>query len=576
MSHRDEYEVLESGILEPLPDDTVQSFESYDVVPVAPIVTRELSKIVFHETTKHLGSVLDYLAILAWNRVVMRVVGGPTRTTIDVLMTRQFHGLQLVWTWVYTVWVSSVCVATVRWSVGKRLRLEDEERRIENRRTTPLFSRRFVAFTHRRLAGACTYVAMWAWAVALLGSGKYFPFTIFRLPDCPYETDISFLSYQVVYAGGGCLDAAPELKEFIELTGIPVTNTLMGLGCYPASDPLSLHMLGMHGAVYANYAIDSADLLLAFGVRFDDRVTGKLEAFAARASIVHIDIDPAEIGKNKHAHAAIFSNIKPALRTLNGLIRGEKATFDFSEWLAAINVQRAKFPFSYSNTSDYIVPQYAVELLCKMTDGKAIVSTGVGQHQMWAAQHYKFDEPRNWLTSGGLGSMGFGLPAAIGACAARPDAVVIDIDGDGSFVMNIQELATLHAENLPVKMFILNNQHLGMVVQWEDRFYGANRGHTYLGSPDVEYHTTKNEADIFPDFVKICEGFRVPAERVVRKEDLGPAIQRMLDHDGPYLLDVMFPHQEHVLPMVPGGGTFKDTITTGDGRTPELKDMNTL
>ena len=196
MSHRDEYEVLESGILEPLPDDTVQSFESYDVVPVAPIVTRELSKIVFHETTKHLGSVLDYLAILAWNRVVMRVVGGPTRTTIDVLMTRQFHGLQLVWTWVYTVWVSSVCVATVRWSVGKRLRLEDEERRIENRRTTPLFSRRFVAFTHRRLAGACTYVAMWAWAVALLGSGKYFPFTMFRLPDCPYETDISFLQSQ--------------------------------------------------------------------------------------------------------------------------------------------------------------------------------------------------------------------------------------------------------------------------------------------------------------------------------------------------------------------------------------------
>jgi acetolactate synthase-1/2/3 large subunit len=380
----------------------------------------------------------------------------------------------------------------------------------------------------------------------------------------------------VVYAGGGCLDAAPELKEFIESTGIPVTNTLMGLGCYPASDELCLDMLGMHGAVYANYAVDSADLLLAFGVRFDDRVTGKLEAFAARASIVHIDIDPAEIGKNKEAHCPVLSNIKPALRTLNSIIRADKPTLDFAEWRASIAEQKVKFPFAYTQTDDYIVPQHAVELLCKMTEGKAIVSTGVGQHQMWAAQHYKFDEPRNWLTSGGLGSMGFGLPAAIGAAAARPDSVVVDIDGDGSFVMNIQELATLHAENLPVKMFVLNNQHLGMVVQWEDRFYGANRGHTYLGSPDQDYAVTKDEADIFPDFVKICEGFRVPAERVVRKSDLPAAIKRMLDHDGPYLLDVMFPHQEHVLPMVPGGGSFKDTITTGDGRTPETKDMKTL
>lgn len=380
----------------------------------------------------------------------------------------------------------------------------------------------------------------------------------------------------VVYAGGGCLDAAPELKAFIQATGIPITQTLMGLGVYPASDALSLDMLGMHGAVYANYAIDSADLLLAFGVRFDDRVTGKLEAFASRASIVHIDIDPAEIGKNKEAHCSIFSNIKPALRTLNSIIRAEAPELDFSEWKRDIETQRQKFPFAFTDTSDYIVPQYAIELLCKMTEGKAVISTGVGQHQMWAAQHYKFDKPRSWLTSGGLGSMGFGLPAAIGAAAARPNDVIIDIDGDGSFVMNIQELATLHAENLPVKMFILNNQHLGMVVQWEDRFYGANRGHTYLGSPDVEYHTTKDENDIFPDFVTICRGFRVPAERVVRKEDLAGAIQRMLDHDGPYLLDVMFPHQEHVLPMVPGGGAFKDTITTGDGRTPELKDMKTL
>ena len=381
----------------------------------------------------------------------------------------------------------------------------------------------------------------------------------------------------VVYAGGGCLDADKELLEFCKATGIPITNTLMGLGSFPASDELSLSMLGMHGAVYANYAIDNADLLLAFGVRFDDRVTGKLEAFAQRAAIVHIDIDPAELGKNKKPFCSIFSNIKPALKTLNKLIALEKTPFDFSEWRAEIEVQRKKFPFPIpEQQGDVIAPQAAIELLCKMTEGKAVISTGVGQHQMWAAQHYKFDEPRNWLTSGGLGSMGFGLPAAIGAAAARPDDLVIDIDGDGSFVMNIQELATLHAEELPVKCFILNNQYLGMVVQWEDRFYKANRGHTYLGSPDDDFQVSKEEAHIFPDFVTIAQGFRVPAERVMRMSDLPAAIQRMIDAEGPYLLDVMVPHVEHVLPMVPGGGTFKDTITTGDGRNPEEKDMKTL
>ena len=381
----------------------------------------------------------------------------------------------------------------------------------------------------------------------------------------------------VVYAGGGCLDADRELIEFCRSTGIPVTNTLMGLGSFPQSDDLSLSMLGMHGAVYANYAINSADLLLAFGVRFDDRVTGKLTEFAKRAAIVHIDIDPAELGKNKKPFCSIFSNIRPALKTLNKLISQEKHLPDFSEWRAEIEVQRKEFPFPIpEQVGDVIAPQAAIELLCKMTEGKAIISTGVGQHQMWAAQHYKFDEPRNWLTSGGLGSMGFGLPAAIGAQAARPDELVVDIDGDGSFVMNVQELATLHAENLPVKCFVLNNQYLGMVVQWEDRFYKANRGHTYLGSPDDDFQVSKEEAHIFPDFVTIANGFRIPAERVMRMSDLEGAIKRMIEADGPYLLDVMVPHVEHVLPMVPGGGTFKDTITTGDGRNPEEKDMKTL
>jgi acetolactate synthase I/II/III large subunit len=375
----------------------------------------------------------------------------------------------------------------------------------------------------------------------------------------------------IIYSGGGCLDASQELTDFARALGIPVCSTLMGLGAFPESDKLSLNMLGMHGAVYANYAIDNADLMLAFGVRFDDRVTGKLEAFASRASIVHIDIDPAEIGKNKKPFCSIFSNIKPALKMLNEQInkKNDNKMPDFSEWRKEIDVQRKRHPFPVPELSnDEISPQAAIKLLHEVTNGEAIISTGVGQHQMWAAQHYLFDEPRNWLSSGGLGSMGFGLPAAIGAAAARPDKCVIDIDGDGSFVMNIQELATLHAERLPVKCFILNNQYLGMVVQWEDRFYKSNRGHTYLGSPDHgEYHETKDESLIFPDFVTIAKGFRVPAERVTKMSQLKAAIERMVNTDGPYLLDIMVPHQEHVLPMVPGGGSFKDTITTGDGRT---------
>mmetsp|Transcript_40834 Transcript_40834/g.49551 ORF Transcript_40834/g.49551 Transcript_40834/m.49551 type:complete len:697 (-) Transcript_40834:289-2379(-) len=369
----------------------------------------------------------------------------------------------------------------------------------------------------------------------------------------------------VLYVGGGCLEASPELKEFVELTGIPVCQTLMGLGTYPLNDDEhALGMLGMHGTVYGNYSIDKADLLLAFGVRFDDRVTGKLEKFATRARIVHVDIDPAEINKNKEAYLGIPADTKGTLGGLNSLIKKEEVKFDFSEWRDELKGVRQEFPMEYKHEEQLIVPQHAIELLDKLTNGNAIISTGVGQHQMFAAQWYKFTEPRNWLTSGGLGTMGFGLPAALGAAVARKDRVVVDIDGDGSFVMNIQELATLHAHDIPVKVMILNNQHLGMVVQWEDRFYKANRAHTYLGSEN-EYHVTYNEEDIFPDFVKAAESFRVPAKRVVRKCDLEAAIQEMLDTPGPYLLDVMVPHQEHVLPMIPGGGGFEQIITKGDG-----------
>ncbi|ERN09835.1 acetolactate synthase 3, chloroplastic [Amborella trichopoda] len=380
----------------------------------------------------------------------------------------------------------------------------------------------------------------------------------------------------VLYVGGGCLNASEELRRFVALTGIPVASTLMGLGSYSCSDDLSLRMLGMHGTVYANYAVDKADLLLAFGVRFDDRVTGKLEAFASRASIVHVDIDPAEIGKNKQPHVSLCADIRLALRGLNHLLeereRSASESFmereggltnvklDFSAWREELQEQKMKWPLSYQTFGEAIPPQYAIKLLEELTEGKAIISTGVGQHQMWAAQFYDYQRPRQWLTSGGLGAMGFGLPAAIGAAVGNPDSIVVDIDGDGSFMMNVQELATIRVENLPVKMMVLNNQHLGMVVQWEDRFYKANRAHTYLGDPS-------RESEIFPNLLKFAEACDIPAARVTKLNELKAAISKMLETPGPYLLDVVVPHQEHVLPMIPSGGAFKDIITEGDGRT---------
>eukprot|EP00741_Cyanophora_paradoxa_P010299 tig00020516_g9968.t1 len=367
----------------------------------------------------------------------------------------------------------------------------------------------------------------------------------------------------VLYVGGGALHAAEEVKALVKRTGIPVAQTLMGLGSFPMTDPLALEMLGMHGTVYANYAVHNCDLLLAFGVRFDDRVTGKLEKFAQGAKIVHIDIDAAEIDKNKVAAIAVQSDIKPALQLLNKLLdertsRAEPKA-DIKEWVDAVETVRRANPLMYSNMIDLpangsILPQHAIQLLWEMTKGKAVVSTGVGQHQMWAAQYYKFDEPRNWVTSGGLGSMGFGLPSALGCAAARPEDVIVNIDGDGSFCMNVQELATCYVEKLGVKTVILNNQHLGMVVQWEDRFYESNRGDTFIGDPTGE--------GIYPDFVEVARGFRVPAERVTKWADLRGAYERMLATPGPYLLDVIVPHQEHVLPMIPGGQSFDEVITT--------------
>jgi acetolactate synthase-1/2/3 large subunit len=372
----------------------------------------------------------------------------------------------------------------------------------------------------------------------------------------------------MLYVGGGVIssEAAGELKEFALRTQIPVATTLMGIGCFPETHPLSLRWLGMHGTVYANNAVNEADLLLAVGVRFDDRVTGKLSEFAKHGTIVHIDIDESEINKNKVVKLPILSDVKDALHRLNELLdragakpmeRGKLTDYTaFPEWYAQIETWREQYPFYYEDTPDIIQPQYAIELLYELTQGEAIITTGVGQHQMWAGQFYKYKHPRSFISSAGLGSMGFGYPAAIGAKVAYPERQVVDIDGDGSFLMNVQELALAHVEGIAAKALILNNQWLGMVVQWEDRFYGSNRGHTFLGDP-------KDLNRIYPDYLKICEGFGVPCERIIHKKDLRGAMQRMLDSKEAYVLDVMVPHTEHVLPMIPSGASYKDVIYQG-------------
>ncbi|EAY93888.1 probable acetolactate synthase 2, chloroplastic [Oryza sativa Japonica Group] len=366
----------------------------------------------------------------------------------------------------------------------------------------------------------------------------------------------------VLYVGGGCSASGDELRRFVELTGIPVTTTLMGIGNFPSDDPLSLRMLGMHGTVYANYAVDNADLLLALGVRFDDRVTGKVEAFASRAKIVHVDIDPSELGKNKQPHVSICADVKLALQGMNATLeQQQRKNLDFSAWRSELEKKKAEFPLGYRTFGEEIPPQYAIQVLDEVTNGEAIVATGVGQHQMWATQHYTFRRPRQWLSSAGLGAMGFGLPAAAGAAVANPGATVVDIDGDGSLLMNIQELAMVRVENLPVKVMVLNNQHLGMVVQWEDRFYDANRAHTYLGNP-----AANGGGEVYPDFVAIAGGFGIPAARVTRKGEVRAAVEEMMAAPGPYLLDVVVPHQEHVQPMIPSNGAFKDIIVDGGGR----------
>ena len=370
----------------------------------------------------------------------------------------------------------------------------------------------------------------------------------------------------VLYVGGGCItsSAAEELTKFAHTTGIPVTMTAMGLGSFPGEDPMSLHMLGMHGTVYANYAVNEADLLLAFGVRFDDRVTGKLEEFVKHGKIVHVDIDASEIHKNKLAHLPIHADLKKTLQALNAMVE-EADLPDLSAWHAQVTEWKTQYPLRYNDAGDSILQQYAIEEIWRQSkDRNPYVAVGVGQHQMWTAQFYKFNKARHWLSSSGLGTMGFGLPAAMGVAAKFPNELVIDIDGDGSFQMNIQELATLFCEKLPVKILLLNNQHLGMVVQWEDRFMDGRRAHTYLGPiDDAEWHgkgAGPIKSDTYPDFVAIAAGYNIPGARVRSKAEYPAALAKMLAAEGAYLLEVICPYQEQVLPMIPAGKTVRDII----------------
>ncbi len=357
----------------------------------------------------------------------------------------------------------------------------------------------------------------------------------------------------VLFVGGGVISsgAHQEVRELAELLNLPVTMSLMGLGGFPGTHEQSLGMLGMHGTYYANMAIANSDLIIAVGARFDDRVTGKVDAFAPMAKIIHVDIDPTSIQKNVRVDVPIVGDCRRCLIRLLEIIRevGRAAKLwreQFKEWWEQIDIWRRRYPLTYKQEDSEIKPQFVIEKLYELTKGKAIVATEVGQNQMWTAQFYKFDRPRTLLTSGGLGTMGYGFPAAIGAQMGNPDKLVIDIAGDGSIQMKIQELATAMDQRLPIKVIILNNGYLGMVRQWQELFY--NRRYSA-----VQFST-------IPDFVRLAEAYGAIGLRVTRPEEVEPVLKKALETENLVLVDVHIAPEEGVFPMVPAGRATTEMI----------------
>ncbi len=356
----------------------------------------------------------------------------------------------------------------------------------------------------------------------------------------------------LILSGGGVIlgGASEELRQLAWRTKMPVSSTLMGLGAFPGSDPLWLGMPGMHGTYYANMAISHCDLLIAIGMRFDDRVTGKIDHFAPNAKIVHVDVDASSINKNVMVDVPIVSDCKSALQSFNALL--EQQNFSVTddqrrEWTEQISTWKRENPLSYCQSDTEIKPQFVIETLYKLTKGKAIITTEVGQNQMWAAQFYGYDEPNTFLSSGGLGTMGYGFPAALGAKIAFPDKLVVDIAGDGSIQMNIQEMATAIQDNIPVKIVLLNNGYLGMVRQWQQLFYGKR-----YSSTDMTYQ---------PDFLKLAEAYGWKGLRATKPEEVEAVLQKGLAAPGPVLMDFRVSREECVYPMVrPGGPIHEMTL----------------